>query len=219
MDPFFDNFFNHAGFGPPMAQREVPEARLQHYRGRLPEQLLAYWQRDGWCGWGQGLLWTVDPEAWRENLATWLAGTPFAGQDEYHVIARTAFGKLIVWGKHAGQCLKIDTAWGMLFPRFDAEAYAQRGEDRSLQLFFSSQSKDSLDENDAHGQPLFERALARLGPLDHDQLYGFTPALALGGSPNLNKLQRVEAHTHLDVLAQLTERQIMRDIGAEARDL
>ena len=73
MDPFFDNFFNHAGFGPPMAQREVPEARLQHYRGRLPEQLLAYWQRDGWCGWGQGLLWTVDPEAWRENLATWLA--------------------------------------------------------------------------------------------------------------------------------------------------
>ena len=146
-----------------------------------------------------------------------LAGTPFEGTDDFQVIARSAFGKLIVWGKRTGQSLKIDTAWGMLFPSFNDQAFDRRGEDKSLQLFFSSMSKSSLDENDAQGQPLFARACELLGPLDHDSMYGFAPALCMGGTPRLANLKRVEAHTHLDILAQLAERRVMLDIASEAR--
>ena len=66
-------------------------------------------------------------------------------------------------------------------------------------------------------KPLFNRALEKLGPLDHDTMYGFVPALALSGSPKLENLQKLDAHVHLDILSQLGERRIMRDIAADAR--
>ena len=87
-----------------------------------------------------------------------------------------------------------------------------------MQLFFGSISRKSFDTNDENEKPLFERALAKLGPLDHDTMYGFVPALALGGKAMLDNLQKLDAHVHLNIIAQVTERQIMRDIAKDARD-
>lgn len=49
-------------------------------------------------------------------------------------------------------------------------------------------------------------------------MYGFVPALVMGGSPKLENLQKLDAHVHLDILAQMGEKKIMRDIGAEVHD-
>jgi hypothetical protein len=40
----------------------------------------------------------------------------------------------------------------------------------------------------------------------------------LGGKPDLGNLRRVDAVTHLTLLAQLGDREIMRDIVADARN-
>jgi hypothetical protein len=217
MDPFMDNFLGYEGFGPPAQARAVPEASLVRYRGKLPDQLLAYWREFGWCSYARGLFWTVDPALWDAALEAWIVDTKFMERDAYHVIARTAFGELILWGERSGQSLKVVPAWGTIYPSFDDAEFAENGPDRSVQLFFASQSRSAYDMTDMQGQPLFERALQRLGPLDHETLYGFVPALALGGDPSLERLQRLDAKVHLDLLSQLTPRREMLDIAAEAR--
>ncbi|WP_229381237.1 DUF1851 domain-containing protein [Shewanella psychropiezotolerans] len=71
-----------------------------------------------------------------------------------------------------------------------------------------------LDEN-----PLFERAMALLGPLEADEMYGFVPALAIGGAPKLENLQKVKVIEHLTFLADLGEKTVMADIVAMSNAL
>ena len=213
-----ENFLGYKKFSPPFAKREVPAEKIEKFRGHLPDKLLEYWQVYGWCGYANGLFWTVDPDEWEGELESWIGDTDLMEKDAYYVIGRSAFGKLFLWGKNSGQSLKVNTPWGMIFPSFNEEEFKDDGPDLTLQLFFSVLSRDGLDEEDEKEKPLFERALKKLGVLDHNTMYGFVPALALGGTPKLENLQKLDAHVHLDILSQVTERQIMRDIVADARD-
>ncbi len=218
MDEFMEDFLGFASFGPPFARRDVPPEKIEKFRGKLPDKLLEYWKEYGWCGYAKGLFWTVDPDEWEDELEAWIGETPFMERDAYYVIARTAFGELILWGEKTGQSLKVVTTYGMIFPAFDADAFKQRGPDLALQLRLSCFKKSAFDEKDQSGEPLFERALDRLGPLDHNTMYGFVPALALGGEAKLERLQRLDAHVHLDILSQVTEVQVMRDIAQDVKD-
>jgi hypothetical protein len=218
MDQFMENFLGFKEFGPPMARRDVSPEKIKKFRGKLPDKLLEYWQEYGLCGYGKGLLWTVDPDEWEDELDAWLEDTDFLEQDAYYVIARSAFGELILWGEKTGQSLKVVTPYGWIFPSFNEKEFKRRGPDLSIQLFFSATSKESYDFTDMEDAPLFDRALKKLGSLDHDTMYGFVPALAPGGEPKLESLQKLDAHVHLDILSQMTDRQIMRDIAKDARD-
>ena len=211
-DPFFSNFLEAQGFGPAFANEVVPEISFARYRRRLPEVLLGYWDRYGWCGFGQGLLWLVNPEEWEGELSTWLDGTPFAAHDDFHVIARTAFGGLVLWGEQSGQSLKVNPPYGMVFPSFDQEAFDRRGPDKTLQLSFASFNKGNFDLIDESGESLFDKALAALGPVDKSTLYGFAPALSLGGLAKVEALKKVDAHVHLELLSQMTQIRIMEDV-------
>jgi hypothetical protein len=217
MDEFFEDFYNYEGFGPAIQKREVPAVSIAKYKGKLPDKLLEYWQEYGWCGYAKGLFWTVNPEEWDDALDAWIEDTPFMEQDAYHVIARGAFGDLYLWGEKTGPSIHVCPAWGFIFPRFDAEKFARRGPNLALQLFFSAKSRSSIDLKDNKEKFLFERALKSLGPLDHDTMYGFVPVLAVSGEPELHHLQKLDAHVHLEILAQMTERQIMKDIVAIAK--
>jgi len=44
-------------------------------------------------------------------------------------------------------------------------------------------------------------------------MYGFVPALGLGGDLRIENLQKLDAHMHLDFLAQVTERQFFTDVA------
>ena len=90
-------------------------------------------------------------------------------------------------GRKTGPSLTIDTSCGAVF-KCNPKTFAKWGEDRELQFFFGLASRKGPDEND---EPLFERALKKLGILNHDMMYGCVPALALGGSPELENLQNL----------------------------
>lgn len=219
MDEFMEDFLAFSGFGPAFARRDVPPEKIERFRGKLPDKLLEYWQEYGWCGYAKGLFWTVDPDEWEDELDAWIGDTEFMERDTYYVIARTAFGELILWGEQSGQSLKVVTLYGMVFPKFNQEAFVRRGANNALQLFFGCTSRNSYDTNDEDEKPLFERALVKLGLLDHNTMYGFVPALALGGAASLDHLQKLDAHVYLDFLSQITERQTMLDINNEARNV
>ncbi|RZF99421.1 DUF1851 domain-containing protein [Pseudoalteromonas sp. CO348] len=218
MNKFFDNFYNYKGFGPAIKSILPTPEQLRFYQGVLPDNLLEYWEKYGFCGWGDGRLWIVNPADYQDLLTEWLKGTQFEimqneGIDIFSVIAIDAFGKMCIWGKNSGYSLKITSNYGMIFPMFNNEFYTQNGASKSLDLFFATQSqKAEIDLKDHNEQPLFERAVEKLGPLENGEIYGFAPALALGGEPKLENLQKVKATEHLAFLADLGEKRVMADI-------
>jgi hypothetical protein len=218
MDRFIEMFLNDEGFGPSIERKDVPPETVEKFRGKLPDKLLEYWQQYGWCGYARGLFWTVDPDEWEEELDAWIGDTPFMEQDSFYVIARSAFGELILWGANSGQSLKVVPIYGGIFPAFDAEKFQRRGPDKALQLFFGSASQSTYDLEDDKKRSLFEQALKKLGPLSHDTMYGFVPALALGADLTVDRLQKLDAHVHLDILSGVTERQVFADVAQAMKD-
>nr|WP_314526560.1 DUF1851 domain-containing protein [uncultured Pseudomonas sp.] len=71
--------------------------------------------------------------------------------------------------------------------------------DFGVRVFFSSMKREY---NDLEG--LFESALSKLGELDATEMYGLVPALALGGSIELENLEKVKIIEHLEFLSQLS---------------
>ncbi len=105
MDEIFSIFLET--FGGQVGRQEVPESSIYRYRDKLPNQLLTYWAEHGWCGYGDGIFWTVNPQEYDAVVASWLEGTKFETFDAYHLIARSAFGDLYLWGEETGASLKI----------------------------------------------------------------------------------------------------------------
>lgn len=64
-------------------------------------------------------------------------------------------------------------------------------------------SASACDLKDESGDPLFKRALAMLGPLEPDEIYGFEPAIVLGGKMQLENLAKLDLDVHLTILRQL----------------
>lgn len=213
MDEDFEIFLNDEGFAPAFEYRPVTEATFNKYQGKLPNKLLEYWRAFGFCGYGEGLFWIVNPGDYEDVVEAWLEDTPLAGSDNYHVIARSAFGELFLWGEKGGRTLDILPNYGMLFPTLpDGDGLF----DLEIQIFFSGRSKDVLDFEDINDKPLFKRALKKLGRLEPDELYGFEPALALGGLEKLENLVKVKAVEHLLILAQLGEKEIRENEAIKA---
>lgn len=194
MDEDFAGFLDD--FGPAIERRHVPLSSIDRYRGKLPDQLLAYWDQYGWCGYADGLFWTVNPQEYEPVLEAWIKDTPFMEEDVYHIIARTAFGELFFWGERTGSSLKIFAPGSYGIPR--QSRFVGNEMNFGVQVFFGVQSRK---RNDFEG--MFVPALEKLGPLKNDEMYGFVPALALGGASSIDHLQKAKAVQHLTILAQL----------------
>ncbi|HEL5052451.1 TPA: DUF1851 domain-containing protein [Stenotrophomonas maltophilia] len=218
VDSSFEYFYAKKGFGPAVEIRSVPPSKLQHYRGKVPDKLLEYWQAYGFAGYGGGRFWMTDPDEYAEALHAWLYGTEFYGKDHYYVIGRTAFGDLTLWGTKTGRSLTINCPWAMIFPTDKSRWMKEGKEDFLISAWVAFMTFDDMDETDDNDALLFDRAVKQLGPLAHDEMYGFVPALALGGPCRLDHLQKVKAAEHLLFLAQLGERRAMVDIVKEAKE-
>lgn len=218
LDRRFGFFYEDMGFGPPVAVRAVSQETLNCYRGRLPEKLLAYWAAYGFAGYGEGRFWMTDPAEYADVLQAWLEQTRFEGADEYFVIGRSAFGELIIWGTRSGPSLIISSAWGMIFPTDKSQWMEQGKQDFLIEAWLAGMDKEHFDEEDEDERPLFERAYRLLGPLAHDEMYGFVPAAALGGPRRLDHLQKVKAVEHLTLLSMLEPPKVMKDVVKEAKE-
>ncbi len=196
MDKVFARFIEI--FGPAIDRREVPPSSLERYKDKLPPKLLEYWAEHGWGGYGEGIIWLVNPQDYEAVVASWIENTPLHSQDSYHLIARSAFGDLYLWGEKTGASLTISSVSSQYV--FHKTSFKKAELDAELQGFILSRRVESNDFND-----LFKPALEKLGSLKHDEMYGFFPALMLGGSDSLKFLKKISAVEHLIFLAQLTD--------------
>ena len=200
-DEFIQSFIDNLGEA--NSHRRVPESSIDKYRSVLPDALLGYWREEGWCSYANGLFWIVDPEPYKATLDIWLQGSGLAEIDNYHVIARDAFGSLYAWGERYQRKITVSSLAGGIVALKNQLQKPNPQPDRALGIFLGSTSRESLDFEDNQGKPLFKRALAKLGPVGEDEMYAFEPALCIGGKADLEHMVKLNMDVHLMILDQL----------------
>lgn len=179
----FEDF--EAEYGPPR-DRVIPnDEQIQVYTGLLPEELLQSWRENGWCSYGDRLLWIVDPAQFSdviEDLVEIEQGTPI-------VFLRSAFAHLYFWCD--GAAFSLDVHHGSVSRVTD-----------DIVLMFSLLCDDKVKEKILRSS-LYNRVSRTLGGPERDECYAFEPALALGGSGAENTIRRVKIREQLGILAQI----------------
>ncbi|WP_460045511.1 GAD-like domain-containing protein [Pseudomonas sp. S2_H01] len=195
MDEYFEYFLSK--MGPAIEPHKIPSSVMVQYKNKLPGQLLEQWAKYGWSGYGEGVFWTVNPADYEDVVHEWLKQSGISSADQYHVIARGAFGDLYLWQQTTGTVLKI----ALVYARYheDKKTVLAKDFDEEIKAFFAFTRRESNDFDN-----LFEEAVKKLGRLRYDEMYGFVPAIALGGPVELKHLQKVKIIEHLAFLSQLT---------------
>jgi len=188
--------------GEPTRSANVPQIAFDKYQGKLPNVLLDYWRMDGWSAYQDGLWWLVNPAEHDATVAEWLAGTPFERTDRYHLIARTAFGTLCLWGEKLSRRVLVDCCGGYIVAQ--AKEFNLREEDPELamSILLSNLDREKGDIEDEEGNSLFDAAFSKFGMLSENQVYGFEPALVLGGKLSVENIRVLQLDIHLSILRQ-----------------
>lgn len=171
-------------FGKSIACKPAPAERIAAYKGRLPGPLLEFWQAEGWCGYRDGMIWFVDPEAYPEALDEW----KITGQI---VFARNGFGDLYLWSEKGLSILNVHL--GNLYPMDILD----------LDIFLNKLITLKKTGGELLYGNLFPRVVKKLGRLSEDEAYTFVPALKLGGLGTVDSVQRVKLMEMLSILAQI----------------
>lgn len=208
MDEDFELFIEE--FGESTSSTMASSETIEKYRGILPNRLLEYWSEFGFTGYKEGLFWIVNPAEFAGAIDSWVGDTPIVEEDNYYVIARSAFGDLYLWGQKTGYRYKIKTAIGWIIEQDGDEDMIKSGDsDFALSMFFSNLSPANVNFKDENNKELFTGAIKKLGAIEHDEAYAFEPSLIAGGKRLLSNISKVNIHVHLDILAQLGHREIL----------
>ena len=200
-DEDFEVFISE--FGEATHHTDVPAEAIRKWRGKLPDQLLKYWQEEGWCGYKDGLFWTIDPDDYEDLVDEWLTDTPIEQLDSFHAIARSAFGTLYLWGEKTGDSVVIACSINSIIALGSNLKQEVDNPDFDIRVFFSNKTTARCDVKDELGKPLFQRAVRKLGRLEPDEVYGFEPAVVLGGKMCLENIAKLKLDAHLTILRQL----------------
>jgi len=176
-------------YGTPTDVEKPGKKLIDEYRGRLPDELLEFWEQFGFGNYGNGLLWVVDPRQLEEPLAEWV---PAKKKQKPIAVMRTAFGKIIYW--HDGGFALLNPLQGERFEIGD-----------SVPILFGY---FLLGDNAKRGilrKTDFDKALKKFGPLQKDEIYGYKLPLAMGGDDSIKNMDKMKMREHLSILAQAQE--------------
>ena len=198
-------------FGTPQKNSSVDEATFDKYRGHLPNRLLDYWKEFGFCQFKSGLFWLVNPDDYQEIMLTWLAGTGILELDNFHVFARTAFGKFYLFGEKSGQSWNIEILNGRIFHKGTNTVIVTNDDaNEEIKSFFSVTGMDSVDVKDVDTRKfIFDSAVKKFGAPQEDEIFTFEPAPFLGGERTLKAINKVNLFIQSDILASMGQREIM----------
>lgn len=184
--------------GPP-----VTEATLTLWKGRLPDVLLALWQRDGLARYHDDRLTMVDPAQYDAVLDAFLEGSPLRGKDDFHVYAISPFGQMLICGERTGVELTLEPHEGhQCAPAAATLPTSSIDRNRRLHDFLLTLDDPELDVLTEDEEPMFWRVREMLGPLGDGEIYTSTESVSEHGW-RLGTLVKRKA---LDVLGELAQR-------------
>jgi hypothetical protein len=185
MFPNFQTFHSDLVKGRPMSDEgiELLKANTSE-KQRLPEYL-DFVAEVGLCNVQNGLIWLVDPVEYVDTLEL------FLGENQGAAFARTSFGGLFFVNEERVFTLPCIYDW---FTGFG----------RAIDLVFESALVESKTLENSLWKKQHQLTTERLGQLKENEVFGFEPAIALGGNEdNLESIKKFEIHSHLTLLSQL----------------
>lgn len=213
MDEYFDSFLHKKEFYPAIESIPVEEKTLVYFQNKLPNRLLNYWKEYGFSGYGEGLFWIVNPEEYQELVDKWLQKTPLWGREKFYAIARTAFGELYIRGEKSDSDTIINPHLNNIIPGDFTSPQTKEVQERGIGIFFMTMKKNIVDYRDKNEKPLFQRCLKKFGMLEHDEMYTFSTALALGGTADINNIKKVKILEQLSMLCDLDTPVVLPSAG------
>ena len=200
-DEYFDYFLSK--FGEPTAVIPATKEQIESYRGVLPDKLLEYWSMVGFSGFQDGLFWMTNPAEFDDALEAFISETDFVNYDNYHVIARSAYGALYLWGERTGASLSIIPHLNWIKTSVGDDEEISKGlADCSIQSFFGFKQIDDADIKN-NSKPLFPSVLKKYGSVGKDEVMVFTPYLFMGGKKSVDNMSKENLHIFLQVMAEL----------------
>lgn len=195
-------------FGPAISREEIPKSFFSENAGKLPESFLDFLKEEGWAGYANGLVWTLNPEKYKVVAEQWFSGFTSLEKSRYHIFARTAFGKFYAFKEDTGHVITITSYYGHIVADSDiAEPKSPKAREDKIPFFLGASEKHDFDCSGEEGY-LFSAALQKLGPLSSNEVYGFVPALMAGGTATVENLQKLRMDVHLGILYQFAERKL-----------
>jgi hypothetical protein len=174
----------------PVSANQVPYSQdeIDRIKGKVPDDLLEFFQTMGRCSFANGFLSTVYPY-----------------DIDYHTIFKT-------WGlKKKGECFVfLRTCFGLLFFYLDGKYYFLDAPTGTYERFAGSADlaingviSSWAMINEISNYPVYMSHRESLPALKNDEIYMLVPALPLGGSFETSKLEPGKLFEHLSILAEL----------------
>lgn len=179
MENPFDLIKYHATLKP--AENSI----IEKYEGIFPEFVINEWKERGFSSYMKGLLIATNPEDFYDVLENWVEDAK-----NCHVIMRTAFGSMYY---------VKDGKYSDISVIHNLSSHSKNSFDIIIDISLTNKGvqKNILQKN------IYDKAFKRLGAPDYDEVYAFTPAIALGGDYNPDTIQKVKLKEHLAFLQQL----------------
>lgn len=181
-----------------------PQAMLDHWSARLGTHTgpLDFWKTVGLGSRARGFFNVPDPEWLTPTLDRWLGG-PAANRTP---LAYTGLGDILYFRDLSQRARDLGLDEETIRTACDVSLLDVRYKRIDVLAHSMDQFLAILEEPDFIDQilqrPLFHAGLDHAGELGPQQILGFVPMLALGGSEAPENLQPVGAEVHWDLLLQ-----------------
>lgn len=161
---------------------------ISKYESILPKEILNVWKEYGFGTILDGYLKIINPDEYSEIL-----DMAYDGEEVAIPIFVTAFGD--IWVLEEGKyIIAVKIKNGTI-----------EGVPGGFKYFWEDLENDDIDEiNNEIGK--YKAAVAKLGELEFDECFGYTPLLGLGGSEKTENLEKVNTKVHIELIAQLVGR-------------
>lgn len=185
------------------SRETVSNELIGKYSEKLPKLLTVFWKQQGFGAWGGSLFRLCNPDDFEGLLSQIFHADDDFSHKDCHIYGYSAFGQLLIWSERHW-VTQVDLVNG----RVSCPVLIDPSKAKNADIHMStslSVHPDSLDSYDDNDKKLFTRAVKKYGRPEPRQAFGFFPALAMGGAPNLENIQIVPALEHFLFLAQLQQ--------------
>ena len=169
-----------------------PDKEILNFgRQMLPKEIIELWEEYGFGEYGAGLIKVIDPRDYMNSLYTWL------GQKDFNKIPIivTAFGDIFYYRNLKNNENDISLL-NIHYRKIEVCTY-------SYQKFFEEYILDENVKKTILRSDLYKQAVEKLGKLEYEEIFFFTPALVLGGGENIKYIEKGNGAIHHQVLLQM----------------
>lgn len=183
--------------GKKLEGEQVEDTVFRKYESILPKRVLSMWKEGGFSGFSNGLIWLTNPDLYNNFRDEWRKANDILSLDnkKVYIVARSSFGDLLFY--------VIEDDGDNYFAILDIiyNKYEVLG-DSELDFFFDILLDDKSFVEYHFSEKLFNQCLEKLGLLEEDECYGFSPLPALGGDKSVEYAQKVKLKEYLSICAQ-----------------